>query len=206
MPRAPDWRAGAKLPGLRGRRLRRELTQTELARMAGVNQSYLTRIETGRRGCNPSVAQKLAEILDVDVGELTTSPGEEAAGAGVTTQGTAASPGGTSPHLHRAYLRYILSREVGTSYTALWEGELKRRCEALSWEGVLEVVSARRRELEFLEGELEEPDLPPEVRLFFEEVVGEASDQDIRVLVDARGREPSEKGREALTQAMRELL
>ena len=46
MPREPDWRAGAKLPGLRRWRLRRELTQTGLAQMAGVNQSYLTRIET----------------------------------------------------------------------------------------------------------------------------------------------------------------
>jgi transcriptional regulator with XRE-family HTH domain len=206
MPRAPDWRTGAKLPGLRRWRLRRELTQTELAQMAGVNQSYLTRIETGRRGCNPSVVQKLAEILDVDVQELTTAPGKAAAGSGETTTRPAAASQGSAPYLHRAYLRYILAREVGTSYTALWEGELKRRCEALSWEGVLEVVYARRRELEFLEKALEDPDLPPEVRLFFEEVVREAPDQDIGVLIATRGREISEKGRERLTQAMRELL
>jgi hypothetical protein len=55
-------------------------------------------------------------------------------------------------------------------------------------------------------GKLEDSDLPPEVRLFFEEVVREAPDQDIRVLMAARGRELSEKGRERLTQAMRELL
>jgi transcriptional regulator with XRE-family HTH domain len=121
MPRAPDWRTGAKLPGLRQWRLRRELTQTELAQMAGVNQSYLTRIETGRRGCNPSVAQKLAEILDVDVQELTTEPGKAAAGSGETTTRPAAASQGTAPYLHRAYLRYILAREVGTSYTALWD-------------------------------------------------------------------------------------
>jgi transcriptional regulator with XRE-family HTH domain len=162
MPREPDWRgrAGAKLPGLRQWRLRRELTQTELAQMARVNQSYLTRIETGRRGCNPSVVQKLAEILDVDVQELTTEPGKAAAGSGETTTRPAATSQGTAPYLYRAYLQYLLAREVGTSYAALWEGELKRRCEALAWEGVLEVGSARRRELNFLEGELEDPDLP----------------------------------------------
>jgi hypothetical protein len=174
--------------------------------MAGVNQSYLTRIETGRRGCNPSVAQKLAEILDVDVQELTTEPSKAAAGPGVITQGTVAAPRVTSRHLHRAYLGYILAKEVGTSYAALWEGELKRRCEALSWEGVLEAVFARRRELEFLKKALEDPDLPPEVRLFFEEVLREAPDEDIGVLMATRGRELSEKGRERLTQAIRELL
>jgi hypothetical protein len=53
-------------------------------------------------------------------------------------------------------------------------------------------------------GELEDADLPPEVRLFFEEVLREAPDQDIRVLMAMRGRELSEKGRERLTQAIRE--
>jgi hypothetical protein len=70
---------------------------------------------------------------------------------------------------------------------------------------MLRALCSRRREVGSF-GELEDPDLRPEVRLFFEEVVREASDQDIRVLVAAWGREPSEKGREALTQAMRELL
>jgi hypothetical protein len=55
-------------------------------------------------------------------------------------------------------------------------------------------------------GELEDADLPPEVLLFFEEVVREAPDEDIGVLMATRGRELSEKGRERLTQAMRELL
>jgi predicted transcriptional regulator len=49
MPKAPEWRVGVKLPGLREWRMRRGLNQTELARMAEVAQIYLTRIETGRR-------------------------------------------------------------------------------------------------------------------------------------------------------------
>ena len=70
---------------------------------------------------------------------------------------------------------------------------------------MLRALCSGRRELGSF-GKLEDADLPPEVRLFFEEVVREAPDQDIRVLVAAWGREPSEKGRERLTRAMRELL
>jgi hypothetical protein len=70
---------------------------------------------------------------------------------------------------------------------------------------MLRALCSGRRELGSF-GELEDADLPPEVRLFFEEVVREAPDEDIGVLMAARGREISERGREALTQAMRELL
>jgi transcriptional regulator with XRE-family HTH domain len=206
MSRAPEWRTGVRLPGLREWRLRRDLTQTELAQMAGVGQTYVTRIETGRRGCNPSVAQKFAKILDVDLQQLTNEPGNEVtAPRGITPRPAAVSEV-TSRYLHRAYLRYLLAKAVGTSYTALSEGQLKWHCEGLSWGGVLEVVSAKNCELEFLERALEDPDLPPEVRMFFEEVVREAPDQAIRVLAATRSKESSERGREALTRAMRELL
>ena len=70
---------------------------------------------------------------------------------------------------------------------------------------MLRALCSGRRELESF-GKLEDADLPPEVRLFFEEVVREAPDQDIGVLMATRGREISEKGRERLTQAIRELL
>jgi hypothetical protein len=46
---------------------------------------------------------------------------------------------------------------------------------------MLRALCSGRRELGSF-GELEDADLPPEVRLFFEEVVREASDQEIRVL------------------------
>jgi hypothetical protein len=70
---------------------------------------------------------------------------------------------------------------------------------------MLRALCSGRRELGSF-GELEDADLPPEVRLFFEEVVREAPDEDIGVLMATRGRELSEKGRERLTQAIRELL
>ena len=77
MPEPSEWRTGVKLPGLREWRTHRGLTQTELAQMAGVTQNMLTRIESVQRGCNPEVAQKLADILDVDLQELKGEPDDE---------------------------------------------------------------------------------------------------------------------------------
>jgi hypothetical protein len=71
---------------------------------------------------------------------------------------------------------------------------------------VLEVASSRQREVESLK-EVRKVAVPhPEVLLFFEEVLGAYPDQNIRLLAAARSKERSEKGREELTSAMRELL
>ena len=68
-------------------------------------------------------------------------------------------------------------------------------------EGVLEVVSKRKREAGVLREILREADLNREVRLFLEEVVSGHPNQDICILVAARSREDSEKGREELNRA-----
>jgi hypothetical protein len=92
------------------------------------------------------------------------------------------------------------------------EWEIDKRCEESMWEGVLEAVGARKREITFLKeaiearGVLQDPDLPEEVRSFLEAVLESYPDQDIRLLAAARRSEPSEEGREALTRAMRDLL
>jgi predicted CopG family antitoxin len=89
---------------------------------------------------------------------------------------------------------------------------LQAALEKRSFEEVLEAVRARKREIEFLGGVLEDgevlqdPDLPEEVRSFLEAVLESYPEQDIRLLAMARRREPSEEGREALTKAMRDLL
>ena len=67
---------------------------------------------------------------------------------------------------------------------------------------MLEVISGKKCELEFVKWVLEDPERPPEVRLYFEEVVREAPD----LLAASRSKESSEKGRQELTRAMRELL
>jgi DNA-binding XRE family transcriptional regulator len=195
MSPTPEGRGGLKLPSLRLWRSRRGWTQGELSSVAGVRQDTISKVEVGRQGCQLATAQKLAEALEVDLEELQAAP-----------KGGPVAPTFTHRFLHKAYLGRILAKEVGSSYAALDEGELERHCKHLSWEGVLEVVSARHRELEYLREELGDDELHPEVRRFYEDVVRRAPEQDIRVLAAARGRERSERGQEALTQAMRELL
>jgi transcriptional regulator with XRE-family HTH domain len=207
MPEASDWRTGVKLPGLRGWRKRRGLNQTELAQMAGVTQNVLTRVESVQRGCNPEVAQKLAEILDVDLQDLKGEPGDEPpAPPEEPPSRPPARPVVTCRYIHRAYLQYILAREVGTSYAALSEGELKKHCAALPLERVLEIISEMNRETEFVERALEDPELPPEMRLFFEEIARQAPEANIRLLLALRSEAGSEERRQELTRAMRELL
>jgi transcriptional regulator with XRE-family HTH domain len=179
------------LPGLKRWRIRRGLTQQQLADRVGARLQYVSRVEQGR-GCNRAVAKKMAEALGVDLDEL-----------------RAESGGGEDPgtrYLHKAYLKLLLERVVGSAYAVLEEWELEERVEGLPAEELVEVISRRRRELEFLQGVLAEDELLLQVRLFLEELVRERPAEDLRILVAARSHEPSEEGRERLTQAMRELL
>jgi transcriptional regulator with XRE-family HTH domain len=203
---------GLKLPSLKHWRTRRGLTQQELAERVDVPRDYIQRVEQGRRGCNRSVAQRMADALEVDLQELRAG-GSAAGDAGGSEKvrpggsGEAAGQRLNSPrYLHQAYLELLLKREIDSAYLVLDERELKRYGENLSVEEFVEVVSKRRRELEFVEGLLEEAELHPQVRLFLEELVRECPDEDIRVLAARRSRERSEEGRERLTRAMRELL
>ena len=70
---------GLRLSGLKKWRERRGLSEGQLAKLVGVPRHYVQRIEQGRRGCNPWVAQKMAEELEVDLEELRASlaPEEE---------------------------------------------------------------------------------------------------------------------------------
>jgi transcriptional regulator with XRE-family HTH domain len=56
--------------GLREARLRKLLSQRELARRADVSLATITNIETGKIRPHPSTLRKLAEALDVDPEEL----------------------------------------------------------------------------------------------------------------------------------------
>src|SRR5215203_7001040 len=73
---------GLRLSGLKKWRERRGLSEGQLAKLVGVPRHYVQRIEQGRRGCNPRVAQKMAEELEVDLEELRASlaPEEEDTG------------------------------------------------------------------------------------------------------------------------------
>jgi DNA-binding XRE family transcriptional regulator len=178
------------LAGLKHSRIRRGLTQKELAQRVGARLQYISRIEQGRRSCNSSVARKIAEVLEVDLQELRAGP---AAG---------------TRYLHKAYLKMLLGREVGSAYSVMGEEELEKHCKKISWEEVLDVVAARKREVAFVNKEelLKEEDVHPQVRSFLEGVIGTYPNRDLRVLAAVRNREDSEEGRESLTRAMRELL
>jgi transcriptional regulator with XRE-family HTH domain len=184
------------------------MSQTELARRADLKDGYVARVESGRRGCNPETAQLLADLLEADLRDLRTN--HDAPDAGVPPD--PARPRIAYRRVHQAYLKIILEGAVGSAYAAMEEWEIEKRCERGTWEEVLDAVRARGREIGYLgrfledEGVLQDPELPEDVRSFLKATIEGRPDLDIRLLAAARGREPSEEGRQALTEAMRELL
>src|SRR5215211_3744963 len=183
-------RGGLPLPGLKHWRLRRGLSQANLARRADLTVDYLSKVESGGRGCNPSIAQHLADLLRVDLLDLRRSHGgaEEEQLQKVSTPARPARVRIAHRRVHRVYLRLLLLEAVGSSYAAMDEREIEEHCEKGTWEEVLKTLRARRREIEFLGGVLEgggapqDSDLPEEVRSFLEAVLGSYPDLDIRLL------------------------
>src|SRR5687768_9011162 len=199
---------GFRLPGLKHWRLRRELSQRDLARQADLTVDYLSKIETGRRGCNPSVAQHLADLLKVDLLDLRRHYDEDAEEEQAFLRpARPARPKVAYRQVHQAYLKIFLIGTVGSAYAAMDEWAIEKHCQERSFEEVLEAVRSRKREIEFLRGVLEaggvleDPNLPQEVRSFLEAVLESYPDLDIRVLALARKGEPTQEGHEALTKA-----
>jgi transcriptional regulator with XRE-family HTH domain len=205
-------RGGLPLPGLKHWRLRRGLSQAKLARRADLTVDYLSKIESGRRGCNPTIAQHLADLLNVDLLDLRRKYDGAEGQQKVSGPARPARIRIAHRHVHQVYLKILLLGAVGSAYAALDEWEIEKHCDKRSFEEVLKAVRARKREIEFLRGVLEDgevlqdPDLPDEVRSFLEAVLESYPDLDIRLLAVARRGEPTQEGHEALTKAMRDLL
>ena len=109
--------------------------------------------------------------------------------------------------LHRAYLKVLLEREVGSAYSTLEESEFESWCMRLSPEELLEIISRRHLERKLLKEVLTDTArLHPEVRAFLEELVREQPGEDVRILAARRNQEHSEEERERLTRGMRGLL
>jgi transcriptional regulator with XRE-family HTH domain len=203
---------GFRLPGLKHWRLRRELSQAKLARRADLKVDYISKVESGRRGCNPSIAQHLADLLNVDLRDLRRKYDGAEEQQKVSRRARPARIRIVHRQVHQVYLKILLLGAVGSAYTAMDESAMEKHCEKSSWEQVLEAVRERKREIEYLRGVLEEGEvlqdsaLPEEVRSFLESVLKSYPDRDIRLLAEARRRESSEEGHEALTKAMRDLL
>jgi transcriptional regulator with XRE-family HTH domain len=200
---------GLPLPGLKHWRERRGISQAELARRADLTSDYLFKVESGRRACRPEAAELLADQLGVGLEALRTRPG---AAFDMETPPKPERPKVSYRHVHQAYLKIMLEGAVGSAYAAMDEWELEERCEGGTWEGALEIVRAREREMGYLRdalgarGVLEDPDLPEDVRSFLESVLEGFPDLDIHLLATLRRHEASEEGHEALTKAMRDLL
>ena len=202
---------GLRLSGLKKWRERRGLSQGQLAKLVGVSRHYVQRIEQGRQGCNPWVAQKMAEVLEVDLEGLRASLApEEDTDAEGDVRVRRGRPPVVMPRrssLHRAYLEVLLEREVGSAYSALEEREFESWCMTLSPEELLEIISRRGRERELLKEVLTDTArLHPEVRTFLEELVREHPGEDLCILAARRAREHSQQGRERLTRAISGLL
>src|SRR5215208_2469352 len=201
---------GLRLSGLEKWRERRGLSQGQLAKLVGVSRHYVQRIEQGRQGCNPWIAQKMAEELEVDLeGLRARSAPEEGTGAeGDVLVGWGRPPVVISRRsLHRAYLKVLLEREVGSAYSALEEREFQSWCMKLSPEELLEIISRRGLERGLLREVLTDTArLHPDVRTFLQELVRGQPSEDIRILAARRNQEHSQEECERLTRAMRGLL
>jgi transcriptional regulator with XRE-family HTH domain len=201
---------GLRLPSLKKWRERRGLSQGQLAKLVGVPRHYVQRIEQGRRGCNPWIAQRMAEELEVDLEGLRASLAPE---VDTGDEGDVRLRRGRPPvviprrSLHRAYLKVLLEREVGSAYSTLEEREFESWCMKLSLEELLEIISRRGLERKMLKEVLTDTArLHPDVRTFLQELVRGQPSEDIRILAARRNQEHSQEECERLTRAMRELL
>jgi transcriptional regulator with XRE-family HTH domain len=150
----PPLRGGSlPLPGLKHWRLRRRLSQKELARRADLANDHLFKIESGRRGCNPETAQLLADVLQVDLEDLRRRREDALDGKAPPKPSRARIP---YRNVHQAYLKIFLLGAVGSAYSAMDEWAIEKHCEKSSWEEVLKAVRSRKREIEFLKGVLED--------------------------------------------------
>jgi transcriptional regulator with XRE-family HTH domain len=201
---------GLRLPSLKKWRERRGLSQGQLAKLVGVPRHYVQRIEQGRRGCNPWIAQRMAEELEVDLEGLRASLAPE---VDTGDEGDVRLRRGRPPvviprrSLHRAYLKVLLEREVGSAYSTLEEREFECWCMKLSLEELLEIISRRGLERKLLKEVLTDTArLHPDVRTFLQELVRGQPSEDIRILAARRNQEHSQEECERLTRAMRGLL
>jgi transcriptional regulator with XRE-family HTH domain len=101
------------LPGLKHWRLRKRLSQKELARRVSLASHHLYKIESGRRGCNPETAQLLADVLQVDLEDLRRRREDALDGKAPPKPSRRRIP---YRNVHQAYLRIILNGAVGSAY------------------------------------------------------------------------------------------
>jgi transcriptional regulator with XRE-family HTH domain len=65
---------GVRIAKLREIRLRRLMSQRDLARAAGTTEDTISQLENGRRSARPSTVRRLAVALDATAEELGAAP------------------------------------------------------------------------------------------------------------------------------------
>ena len=61
---------GETMNRIRAIRVKKKLSQVEVARSAGISQPYLCDLENNRRGAKPETYKRIADVLEVPVNEL----------------------------------------------------------------------------------------------------------------------------------------
>jgi hypothetical protein len=152
----------------------------------------------------------LAEELEVDLEGLRASLAPE---VDTDAEGDVLVRRGRPPvviprrSVHRAYLKVLLEREVGSAYSTLEESEFESWCMRLSPEELLEIISRRGLERKLLEEVLADTArLHRDVRTFLQDLVRGQPGEDVRILAARRNQEHSQEERERLSRAIRGLL
>lgn len=88
-----------------------QLTESGLARLAGISQPQMHHILSGKRGLHPRTADRLLDALSLDITDLTEI--ESGSAASLARQGTPASHSGITEH---AVLVPMLEGLIGAGY------------------------------------------------------------------------------------------
>ncbi len=164
----------------------------ELSAASGVSQDGISSMERGLRSVWPSTARRLAQALDIDVGELAAPP--EVFG----------DPKAIAPRI----LRRSLEEQGISNPRALADDEaVLAEGERLGNEALREnLIPALRAEQKALRRIAADPDFPLEVRDHASVLDDEVLYRMQRLLLEARRRERTPEGKKALVQAERELF
>ncbi len=181
-----------KIPRLKEWRERRGLTQMKLSAASGVSQDGISSMERGLRSVWPSTARRLAQALDIDVGELVAPPG------------VSGDPKALAPRILR---RSLEEQGISNPWAQADDEEVLAEGERLGNEAMREqLIPALRAEQKALRRIAADPDFPLAVRDHAAALDDEALYRMQRLLLEARRRERTPEGKRALFQAERELF
>jgi len=164
----------------------------QLAEASGVSQDAISKMERGIRGVRPSTARRLAQALQIDVGELQPP---------LTLEDT--DPKALAPRILR---RALEKRGVSNPWALRSDEEVLEEGERLGNRARREkLIPALRVEQKALGRIAADPDLAVEVRDHADLLANETTYRMERLLLEARRRERTPEGRQLLLEAEQEI-